>query len=284
VPARLKFLSLNAKIRIAACITCVFILKYFRDRIRCPIDLKKRFQGDFMKRNSMLGKVVSSCFVLLVFGFLLPGQEELTYQVPPEEIVKLVDAPPTPGVSISPDGKTIMMLESPNLPAIEEVAQPELRLAGTRINPKTNGPSSGRFYNKIIFKDLKKMKEYPMTGLPENPKISNTEWSPEGKQVAFLLTRPGGIELWVADINDGKAIKLTQPIINGMGTGRRRGGSLPFEWLPDSKRILFKTILKDRGTPPRERPGPQRPRGAEQRNKKKESPGSDFPGLAGEQI
>ena len=80
----------------------------------------------------MFGKVVFSCFVLVVFAFLLPAQEELTYQMPPEEIVRLVDAPPTPRVSVSPDGKTIMMLESPNLPAIEEVAQPELRLAGTR--------------------------------------------------------------------------------------------------------------------------------------------------------
>jgi dipeptidyl aminopeptidase/acylaminoacyl peptidase len=241
--------------------------------------LEKRFKGDFMKINSMFGKVVLSCFVLLVFGFLLPGQEELTYQVPPEEIVRLVDAPPTPGVSVSPDGKTIMILESPNLPSIEEVAQPELRLAGVRINPGTNGPSSGRFYNKIIFKNLKKMKEYPVTGLPENPKISGTRWSSDGEQVAFLLTRPGGIELWAADVNDGKAIKLTQPIINGIGTGGRRSRSLPFEWLPDNKRILFKSILKDRGTPPEKDPVPKGPVVQSNEKKKKRAPVRTFQDL-----
>jgi dipeptidyl aminopeptidase/acylaminoacyl peptidase len=232
-----------------------------------------------MRRISIFGKVVLSCFVLVVFGFLVQGQEELTYQVPPEEIVKLVDAPPTPAVSISPDGKTILILESPNLPSIEEVAQPELRLAGVRINPRTNGPSSGRYYNKMIFKDLKKMKEYPVTGLPENPKISGVRWSLDGQQVAFLLTRPGGIELWVVGINDGKAVKLTQPIINGVGTGGRRSRSLPFEWLSDSKRILFKSILKDRGTPPEKDPIPKGPVVQSNEKQKKKAPVRTFQDL-----
>ena len=85
-----------------------------------------------MKLICTLSKYLLMCFIFLFCGLTIPAQEELTYQMPPEEIVRLVDAPPTPRVSVSPDGKTIMMLESPNLPAIEEVAQPELRLAGTR--------------------------------------------------------------------------------------------------------------------------------------------------------
>lgn len=232
-----------------------------------------------MKQNPVFKQVVLSCFILLAFGYLLPGQEELTYQVPPEEIVKLVDAPTTPAVSVSPDGKIIVILESPNLPPIEEVAQPELRLAGTRINPRTDGPSSGRFYINITFKDLKKMKEYPVTGLPENPKISDLKWSLDGKYVAFLLTRPGGIELWAADVKDGKAIKLTQPIINGVGTGGRRSRSLPFEWLSDSKRILFKAILKDRGTPPEKDPVPKGPVVQSNEIKKKKAPVRTFQDL-----
>jgi dipeptidyl aminopeptidase/acylaminoacyl peptidase len=244
------------------------------------IMFNKRILRRFLvKLNPVFKQVVLSCFVLLVFGYLLPGQEELTYQVPPEEIVKLVEAPPTPAVSVSPDGKTIVILESSSLPSIEEVAQPELRLAGTRINPRTNGPVSERFYINITFKDLKKMREYPMTGLPDNPKISDMEWSPDGKQVAFLLTRPGGIELWAADVNDGKAIKLTQPIINGVGTGGRRGGSLPWEWLPDSKRILFKSILKDRGTPPGKDPVPKGPVVQSNEKQKKKAPVRTFQDL-----
>jgi len=172
-----------------------------------------------------------------------------------------------------------MILEYPNLPSIEELAQPELRLAGARINPRTNGPGSDRYYNNMIFKDLQKMKEYPVTGLPENPKISDTVWSPEGKQVAFLLTRPMGIELWAADVNDGKAIKLTPPIINGVGTGGRWGGSLPFEWLPDSKRILFKSILKDRGTPPEKDPVPKGPVVQSNEKQRKEAPVRTFQDL-----
>jgi len=35
----------------------------------------------------------------------------------------------------------MLLMDRPGLPSIEEVAQPELRLAGLRINPRTNGRS-----------------------------------------------------------------------------------------------------------------------------------------------
>jgi dipeptidyl aminopeptidase/acylaminoacyl peptidase len=118
-----------------------------------------------------------------------------------------------------------------------------------------------------------------MTGLPENPKISSARWSPDGRQVALLLTRPRGIELWAADVSEGKAMKLTQPIINGMGTGGRRSRTLPFEWLPDSKRILFKAILKDRGTPPEKDPVPKGPVAQSNEKQKKRAPVRTFQDL-----
>jgi hypothetical protein len=42
---------------------------------------------------------------------------------------------------LAPDGRTLLLAEQPGLPGIAEVAQPELRLAGLRINPRNNGPS-----------------------------------------------------------------------------------------------------------------------------------------------
>ena len=65
------------------------------------------------------------------------------YMMPPKVIADLIDAPPTPFVSISPDNQWMMIQKWPGYPPLEEVAQPELRLAGLRINPRTNGPSRG---------------------------------------------------------------------------------------------------------------------------------------------
>jgi dipeptidyl aminopeptidase/acylaminoacyl peptidase len=168
-------------------------------------------------------------------------------------MAKLIDIPGTPFVVISPDFKTLMIIESPALPSIKEVSQPELKLAGRRINPKTNGPGLPYHYSKIAFKNLKTMKESAITGLPKNPQISNMSWSPDGQFVAFTITGPAGIELWLSGVKDGKAVKLTDAIINN--TVNRRC----FLWFPDSKRILFTSVPGDRGNPPEKDPVPKGP-------------------------
>ena len=66
--------------------------------------------------------------------------------MPPKAIADIVDAPATPGVSISPDKKQILIMERSSLTSIEELSQPELRLAGLRINPATNGRSRSSYY------------------------------------------------------------------------------------------------------------------------------------------
>lgn len=79
--------------------------------------------------------------VLLALCLPLAAQEELAYQVPPKAIADIVDAPGNPFVIPSPDCKTLLVVERPALIAIADLSQPELRLAGLRINPRTNGPS-----------------------------------------------------------------------------------------------------------------------------------------------
>ena len=61
------------------------------------------------------------------------GQTELVYQMPPEEIAALVDAPKTPSVSLSPTGEHMVLLLRPGLPGIDVVSLPELRLGGLRL-------------------------------------------------------------------------------------------------------------------------------------------------------
>ena len=64
----------------------------------------------------------------------------LAYRVPPAPIAALIDAPELPDVALSPDRRWLLLLERPALPPIAELAEPELRLAGLRLNPRTNGP------------------------------------------------------------------------------------------------------------------------------------------------
>src|SRR5947209_5561142 len=62
------------------------------------------------------------------------------YALPPKEIIDAFDAPGLPTSIVSPAHQVIALQYRRNNPTIAELAQPFYRLAGARINPKTNGP------------------------------------------------------------------------------------------------------------------------------------------------
>lgn len=163
------------------------------------------------------------------------------YMQPSKAMTDLVDGARTPSVSFSPDHKFMLLLQQPGLPSIEEVAQPELRLAGVRINPRTNGPSRSRKITGITVRDLNSGSEQTLKGLPEDPLISDVNWSPAGNRIAFLLSKSNGIELWTADLSTAVAKKLTSASVNDTY------GSA-FEWSRDGSSLLVKMIPADRGT------------------------------------
>lgn len=188
-------------------------------------------------------------FVLIVVVFFqsnlsLFGQptSEKAYQMPPKVIADLVDAPPTPAVDVDPTNRWMLIIEQPNLPSISELAQPELRIAGLRINPKTNGPSRGRYFSALKLKEISGGKQTPVTGLPANARIRNIEWSPDGKHIAFLITGENGQSLWVAETASKKARKL----ISSVNSAYRA----PFYWASDNKTLICKVVAEDRGAPP----------------------------------
>ncbi|SFG36724.1 S9 family peptidase [Pontibacter chinhatensis] len=166
------------------------------------------------------------------------------YQRPPEAIAAIIEAPSTPAVSISANGEWMLLLESPGYPSIEEVSAPESRLAGMRINPATNGPSRGNYYNGLKLKKVSNAEEFEIKGLPQNAQLSNITWSPDQKYIAFTHTKANGIELWTADLSTRQAKKLTEAVINDAYSGR------PFEWLSDSKTLLVKFVDEKRGQMP----------------------------------
>ena len=67
-----------------------------------------------------------------------------------------MDAPQTPGVTVSSNRKTLALLGRENLPTIAAVSEPILRLAGSRINPRNNGPIEARanWLNSLSFEDV----------------------------------------------------------------------------------------------------------------------------------
>ncbi len=169
----------------------------------------------------------------------------LTYQRPPKAIADIIDAPATPLVNINSKGNLMLLLERPGYAGIDELAQPESRLAGLRINPATNGRSRGSFISNIKLKQVNGGQESQLSGLPQNARLGNITWSPDEKYIAFTNTVDNGIELWIADINSKQAKKLTNATINDAYSGS------PFEWTSDSKGLVVKFIDEKRGDKPK---------------------------------
>lgn len=192
---------------------------------------------------------MSVIFTLIIFT---AAWAENDYKMPPKAIADLVDAPGTPGVSVSPNKKHILILERASLPSIKELSQPELRLAGLRINPATNGRSRTRYYTGMIIQDLGSGAQKRVKGLPKNGRISNVSWSPNAKHIAMTVTHGAQINLYLVKAASGRASLLLKTPLNAIY------GS-PFSWLSDSKNILAKTILSGREEPPRPSLVPQGP-------------------------
>ena len=178
---------------------------------------------------------------LVFYGSLLADDG---YKIPPKAIADLVDAPITPNVRLSPDKKHLLILERASLPSIEELSQPELRLAGLRINPMTNGRSRANSYKGILIQNIKSGKQKKVKGLPKNAKISNVSWSPDSKRIAMSVINGKQINLYLSETKTGKAKLLIKKPLNTIY------GSA-FYWLSDSKSLIIKAIIDNRGNPPK---------------------------------
>ena len=197
-----------------------------------------------------------STVVLLMCGFSpfagLWAQTDIKYQMPPQAIVDLVNAPSTPSVSIDSKGNWMVLLMQSELPSIAELAQPELRLAGLRINPNTNGPSRVGYIVGIKLRKVMGKEEIEVKGMPANPLISNVSWSPDEKKIAFAHTTDKSVELWVIDITTATAKRVGNFALNSV-LGN------PFEWMNDSNRLLCTIVPQNRGAAPAADNVPQGP-------------------------
>ncbi|MDB5919127.1 MAG: family peptidase [Massilia sp.] len=167
------------------------------------------------------------------------------YQLPPAPLQAIVDAPRAPSMSLSPKRNLVTMIASPALPSIVEVAQPELKLAGLRINPRTYSPSRFSFGTDLALLDVATQAEMKISGLPPSLRLADSAWSPDQRYLAFTHVAysekaarktadridESRVELWLVEIATRTAKRLTnQPLSYVAGTG--------FSWLPDSSALL----------------------------------------------
>jgi dipeptidyl aminopeptidase/acylaminoacyl peptidase len=183
----------------------------------------------------------SLILILTLFIGFSYAQENLTYQKPPQEILELVDVQMAPYVMLDNAKENMVLIYRDSYKTIAELSEKELRLGGLRINPKTNIGSRTNYYNNVKILNLEsgEKEARQVTGMPNNPRIANFNWSPDQSKIAFTHTTMSGVEIWVLDIVDASAKKLTEARVNAnMGD--------VINWFEDGSAILVKMIPESR--------------------------------------
>jgi len=182
--------------------------------------------------------VLFSLFLALLAGTTL-AQIDITYQKPPKEILEIADAPASPAMMIDDKGEVIVLMQQNRYKSIAELSEPELRLAGLRINPVANIGSRTNYSSGISLQKVGEPGETQVSGLPSEPRLAYFTWSPDQSKVAFTNTVAEGVELWILDIPSASCKKISDANLNG-NTGR------PFAWMQSGDKLLIKTIPADR--------------------------------------
>jgi dipeptidyl aminopeptidase/acylaminoacyl peptidase len=144
----------------------------------------------------------------------LRAQEIQGYQRPPKLLEDLLLAPPTPTVSIDDKAQYMLVMERTQYPDVEELAQPELRIAGLRINPRNFGPSRANYISNFKIKDINTGVVKQVTGLPTNLKGGAPTWNPSQTKIAFSHTLAERIDLYEIDVKTAVAKKVNKLALN----------------------------------------------------------------------
>ncbi|MBJ6978618.1 S9 family peptidase [Luteimonas sp. MC1782] len=155
------------------------------------------------------------------------------YRLPASELRAIVDAPAVPQLSLSPRRDLLAYMRVPALPGIDVVAQPELKLAGLRIHPRTHSASAFSFIDDLWLQEVDGGRERRIQGLPQPLALGSLQWSPDQRHIAFSQVdrRAGRVELWLVDVAAGQARRLLdRPLGSVTGSG--------FDWLPDGSGLI----------------------------------------------
>jgi len=92
--------------------------------------------------------LLSFLFILTAL-ILVNAQDDAGYKMPPKDIADMLLAKPTPGVTVDDKGEWMAFTETSLYPSVEELARPELKIAGLRNKPAKYAPTRKNLTKKI---------------------------------------------------------------------------------------------------------------------------------------
>jgi dipeptidyl aminopeptidase/acylaminoacyl peptidase len=218
----------------------------------------------------MRNKIRFFSTLLLLCITLIPalGQQSGGYKLPPKEVADMLLAQRPAAVSIDNKGEWMLLSETNSYAAMEDLAAPELKIAGLRINPRNAGPSRQSLIHTLKLRNAVTEKEYAIGGLPQPLKATAVSWSPDQQKISFLQMNQDRIDLYVISVAQQKAIRINRTPINAVLNR--------YQW-KDNNTLLYFTCTQPASAAPAKPEVPAGP--AIQENSGKASPRPTFQDL-----
>ncbi len=196
-------------------------------------------------------------WTLLAVSALGADPAVTTWQSPPDTIAPLLDSRWAPSVRISPDRAWMLELDRPSLPPMAELAEPQVKVAGIKLNPNTNSPAREYGFTGITLRPQGAAKKVERTAVavPDNARIRNVDWSFDGQRFSFTHTTADTVQLWVAERDSGESRMLAKGLNSAWGD--------PCDWLPGAQGLVCLMVDIERGAAPEADLVPAGPRIAE---------------------
>ena len=186
----------------------------------------------------------------LTASFLTAAAQNSSYMRPPKVIEEMALATFSAKVELNSSNEWSFTLHEAPYYSVTELAKPELKLAGQRIQPQSYSPSRTKGYESITLRHLKSGQEIPVTGMPEGT-ILSAEWFPHQEKVLIGMKCDDGVYLYTASTTDAEMKRLTPTRVNAV-TG------LSIQWLSDDS-FFFAAVSDQLGKAPQANPVPQGP-------------------------
>src|ERR1700758_1306969 len=124
------------------------------------------------------------------------------YDKPPQNVLDVLRAPSPPVPYVSPTNDRILLIAWVRYPPLERVAEPFLKLAGVRVEPRTRrkhdtpgGYGIAPCAQTLALVEVSTSREVGVR-LPAGGCADGFLWAADGRRFAFRNTSKDAVELW----------------------------------------------------------------------------------------
>ena len=188
---------------------------------------------------------------------LLPGLVFAGYDKPPEPLLGVLRAPLPAAPMLDPTRQRMLLIQQSQYPPIERLAEPYLKLAGVRIEPRnhsrhdaSNGYGIRSCLQGFSVEEIGSRRQTRVALPTADACIGMPMWSPDGRRFAFTNTTATRTELWLGDALTGKTRRIEGLRLNPLLESTA-------QWLRGSDSLVVKQLPAKLGAPPKRGIGPE---------------------------